>query len=45
MEVYLYMEENGIGIEQAKYWIARLEVLRKRCELKELVNTIKVLKL
>lgn len=31
MDIYLYMHENNIGIDQAKYWIARMEIMRKRC--------------
>jgi len=31
MEVYLYMEENKIGIDQADYWLARFSILQKSC--------------
>jgi hypothetical protein len=31
IDIYHYMDENGIGIDQAKYWIARMEIMRKRC--------------
>jgi predicted NUDIX family phosphoesterase len=29
MDVYLYMEEQGIGVHHSAYWLARMEVMRK----------------
>ena len=44
MEVYLYMEERGIGINHPKYWISRLEVLRQMGQYIQLIKLIRTLK-
>lgn len=31
LDLYLYMEENEIGIDQVDYWLARFKVMRSRC--------------
>lgn len=31
LQLYIYMEENHIGIEQVDYWLARFKAMRSRC--------------
>lgn len=41
MEVYLYMEENQIGLDHADYWVARFNVLQRQCEFVQLAALIR----
>ena len=40
LEIFIYMEENDIGITETEYWLARFKVMRKRGELVDLVKLI-----
>jgi hypothetical protein len=44
MEVYLYMEEHHIGIDHARYWVARMDVMRKCSDLVAVVALLNSLK-
>ena len=40
LDIFVYMEENDIGITETEYWLARFKVMRNRCELVDLVKLI-----
>lgn len=33
-EIYSYMEENKIGINEPEFWAAKLTMLKNKCEYK-----------
>lgn len=44
MEVYLYMQEHQIGNDHARYWVARMEVLRREGKFVAAVDMLNTLK-
>ena len=42
-EVYSYMEENKIGLEEPEFWAAKLNMLKNRCQYRDFVSVLKAI--